>query len=154
MMPKSSFRMTGILNLVAATLAATAACGPGRPAPVPEQWVVLREEAGQRVRLNVLSIRTEPPDIRTATVALAYASVQEKDSVRFDHEEVTLRFDCRRGAMRTDGGAQFLGDDIASAWMAAEPPTSVQGKDVGEWDKVPPNTYLDDAMKLVCRAEP
>ncbi|HEU4885531.1 MAG TPA: surface-adhesin E family protein [Longimicrobium sp.] len=139
----------------AAVLAlAAAACGPGRPAPVPEQWVVLREDAGQRVSLNVLSIRTEPPDIRTASIATAYTSVQETDSVRFDHEEISVQFHCRRGAMRTEGGARFLGDEIALAWMAGPPPIYPDGRDGREWDNVPPGTYLDDAMKLVCRSEP
>jgi hypothetical protein len=158
----SGRRMIRIHRLAAvAALAAAAACGPGRPAPVPARWVVLREDAEQRVSLNVLSIRTEHDDIRTATVAIVYGSVQEsvygpvqeRDSVRYDHEEITLRFDCRRGAMRRDGGAQYLGEEIAAAWMAGPPPTSVEGKDVGEWDKVPPDTYPDDAMKLVCRPE-
>jgi hypothetical protein len=151
----SGRRMIRIPRLAAvAALAVAAACGPGRPAPVPARWVVLREDAEQRVSLNVLSIRTEHDDVRTATVAIVYGSMQEKDSVRYDHEEITLRFECRRGVMRRDGGAQYLGETIASAWMAGSPPTSIEGKDVGEWDTVPPDTYPDDAMKLVCRPEP
>jgi hypothetical protein len=148
-------RMMRISRLAAvAALAAAAACGPGRPAPVPERWVVLREDAEQRASLNVLSIRTEPDDIRTASIATAYTSVQETDSVRFDHEEVTVQFHCRRGAMRTEGGARFLRGDIALAWMAAPPPIYPDGRDGREWDKVPPGTYLDDAMNLVCGATP
>jgi hypothetical protein len=52
-------------------LAATAAaCAPGRPAPPPEQWIVLQEGAEQRASVNALGIRIEPGGIRRATVAV------------------------------------------------------------------------------------
>jgi hypothetical protein len=151
----SGRRMIRIHRLCAAVaLAAAAACASGRPAPVPERWVVLREDAGQRASLNVLSIRNEPGDIRVATVAIEYASVQEKDSLRYDHEDIVLRFDCRRGGMRTEAGGHSLGGEMVDVWSAGPGSISLDGTDASEWYKVPPGTYLDDAMKRVCRPEP
>jgi hypothetical protein len=137
-----------------ALLALAAACGPGRPTPPPQQWIVLREDAEQRARLDVLSIRMESDDIRRAAVAVDYASVQEKDDLRYDREEIYLRFDCRRGAMRREEGGHYLGDDIFDLWVAAPEPLSIDGAIREGWDKVPPGTYLDDAMKHVCRTTP
>jgi hypothetical protein len=127
-------------------LAAAAACGPGRPAPAPEQWVVLREDAEQRASVNVLGVRIEPGDLRRATVAVDYVAVRERDEARYDRELLEVQFDCGRRMVRTDGGSTYLGGEFTSVW--APGPNEVP------WEKVPPGGFLDDAMKHVCRIAP
>jgi hypothetical protein len=134
---------------VPAVLALTAAaCVPGRPAPPPEQWIVLREGAGQRASVNALGIRIGPDGIRTATVAVDYASVQEQQGeeykIRYDRELVEVHFDCRTHAMRNPGGSHYLGDRLASAWN--------EGPEPLPWEKVVPGTFLADALTHVCQA--
>jgi hypothetical protein len=139
-----TFRIPPLVTALA--LATAAACGPGRPAPLPEQWVVLREDAEQRASLDLLSLRIEPGDLRRATVAVDYAAPREKDDVRFDQERTELQFDCRGQRMRAEGGSRYLGGELASAWDPGPNPVP--------WEKVPPGSYLGEAMKRICRIAP
>lgn len=131
-------------------LAMAAACGPGRPALQPEQWIVLREEAGQRASLETLGIRIEKGDIRRALVAVDYASVQEKDDVRYDREETYLRIDCRRGAVHKTGGGHYLGGEMASVWTAGSGTILADGTVIDDWEEIAPGSFLADAMRHVC----
>jgi hypothetical protein len=128
------------------TLALAAACGRARPAPAPEEWMVLREDAEQRARLNVAGIRTEPGDLRSATVVLDYAAVREVDDVRYDREWMEVQFDCGRQAARTRGGSNYLEGAFVSIWSEGPEPAS--------WEIVQPGSVLADAMKHVCRTAP
>ena len=125
-----------------------AACVPGRPAPPPEQWIVLREGAGQRASVNALGIRIEANGIRTATVAVDYTSVQEEQGeeykIRYDRELMEVQFDCRRQSVRNPGGSHYLAGQLASAWN--------EGPEPLPWEKVVPGTFLADALTHVCQA--